>query len=132
MNAIQRVSHWKVSHPLLAGVVYAFVWMALGALALSVMLYSSSASEDDMISYTYIVHAIALFIGGWISGRRSGKKGWYYGGITGLCYSMLVLLIGFLAMDAGLSGTKLLLVLIAFCIGALGGIIGVNMSRTGK
>lgn len=132
MNAIQNVTRWKLGHPLLAGIVYAFVWMALGALALSVLLYSSSASEDEMKGYIYIVHCIALFIGGWISGKRSGKKGWYYGGMTGIAYALLVILIGFLAMDAGVSLQKFVQTIAAFAVSAIGGIIGVNMSKSAQ
>lgn len=101
----------------------------MGALALSVLLYSSSATEDKTLGYIYLVHIIALFIGGWTAGRRSGRKGWYYGGLTGFCYAMLVLVIGFLAMDAGITLQKLILVAAACACGALGGIFGVNMSR---
>ncbi|WP_374019648.1 TIGR04086 family membrane protein [Paenibacillus thiaminolyticus] len=129
MNALQRVSQWKPNHPILAGIVNSFIWMAMGALALSVLLYSSSANEDKTLSYIYLVHIIALFIGGWTAGRRSGRRGWYYGGLTGFCYAMLVLIIGFLAMDAGISLQKLILVAAACACGALGGIFGVNMSR---
>ncbi|CAH8708487.1 TIGR04086 family membrane protein [Paenibacillus thiaminolyticus] len=129
MNALQRVSQWKPNHPILAGIVNSFIWMAMGALALSVLLYSSSANEDKTLSYIYLVHIIALFIGGWTAGRRSGRRGWYYGGLTGFCYAMLVLIIGFLAMDAGISLQKLVLVVAACACSALGGIFGVNMSR---
>ncbi|MCM3289041.1 TIGR04086 family membrane protein [Paenibacillus sp. MER 180] len=132
MNAIQNVTRWKLGHPLVAGIVYAFVWMALGALALSVLLYSSSTSEDEMKGYIYIIHCIALFIGGWTSGRRSGKKGWYYGGMTGIFYVLLVMLIGFLAMDAGVSVQKLVQTVAAFAVSAIGGIIGVNMSKSSQ
>lgn len=128
MNALQRVSQWKPNHPILAGIVNSFIWMAMGALALSVLLYSSSANEDKTLGYIYLVHIIALFIGGWTAGRRSGRRGWYYGGLTGFCYAMLVLIIGFLAMDAGISLHKLILVAVAGACGALGGIFGVNMS----
>ncbi|MCG7410347.1 TIGR04086 family membrane protein [Paenibacillus sp. ACRRX] len=131
MNAIQKVSNWKMN-PIFAGICYGFVWLALGALTLSVLLAASSASEDNMKSYTYIIHGFALLVAGWTAGRRSGKKGWYYGGITGLLYLLIVLIIGFLAMDVSFNWNKLLYILLSFGVAALGGIAGVNTKKHKK
>lgn len=127
MNTTQNVTRWHLNRPILAGLVYAFVWMSAGIFTLSILLYISSISEDELKSYIYIVHCTALFIGGWASSRLSGKKGWYYGGITGLGYALLILLTGFLAMDAKFNLQKLIYLIVAFVVGALGGTIGVNM-----
>jgi len=132
MNPVPRVTRWNLNHPILAGIFYALIWMALGALTLSVILYLSPISENEMRTYTYVVHFIALFISGWTSGRISGKKGWYYGGIAGLGYALFLLLTGFLAMDAAFNLKKLVYTITAFTVGALGGIIGVNIRRTSR
>jgi len=130
MNTVQRVSKGSLSHPLAAGVFYSFIWLALEALVLSVLITTGSVGEDNPVRYTYVVHGIALFIGGIIAGRRSGHKGWYHGGITGFIYMLLVLLIAFLAVDAKLSFDKWMLVIVAFAVGAIGGMIGVNLKKS--
>ncbi|MGZ9584765.1 TIGR04086 family membrane protein [Paenibacillus marinisediminis] len=132
MNSIQRVTQGPLKHPLVAGVFYGFIWLALEALALSILLSTGSAGEDNLVRYTYLVHSIACLFGGFTSGRRSGKKGWYFGGITGVIYMLLVLIIAFLAVDVKLGLDKWLLVLAAFAVGSLGGIIGVNMKKGRK
>lgn len=129
MSSFQRVGQWKLSHPILAGLCSAFVWLGLGALALSVLLVASSSSEEGASTYVYLIHGFALIVGGWSAGKRSGKKGWYYGGMTGLFYMILVLMIGFLAMDAGLDWNKALYMLLSFAAGGLGGVVGVNMKK---
>ncbi|UHA74329.1 TIGR04086 family membrane protein [Paenibacillus sp. 481] len=129
MNTVQHVSKWKFGHPILAGVTYAFIWMALGALALSVLLFSNSTNEESLTKYTYIIHTFALLIGGWTAGRRSRYKGWYYGGLTGLLYALLIFIIGFLAMDSDFNGLRMILLIAAFGVSALGGIFGVNTKK---
>lgn len=130
MNTVQRVTQRPMNHPIVAGVCYGFIWLALEALALSVLLSAGSAGEDSLVKYTYIVHTIALIIGGFTAGKRSGKRGWYYGGITGALYMLIVLLIGFLAMNVTLGLDKWILLAASFVVSAIGGIIGVNMKRS--
>lgn len=130
MNTVQRVTQGRWNHPVIAGVFYGFIWLAVEALALSVLLTASSTGEENVVRYTYLVHGIALFIAGFTSGKRSGKKGWYYGGLTGVIYMLLILLIAFLSLDVRLGVDKWLLLLPAFATAALGGIIGVNMKKS--
>ena len=80
--------------------------------------------------YTYIVHGIAAAFGGLTAGRRATSKGWYQGSLTGAFYGIIVLLIGFLALDSAPSGVDLLWVLAAAAIGALGGMFGVNLQKS--
>lgn len=54
-------------------------------------------------------------------------KGWYYGGMTGLIYGLIILAARFLAFDLPLNVVSLYLLAGMFLIAALGGIIGVNM-----
>ncbi|MCR8846001.1 TIGR04086 family membrane protein [Paenibacillus sp. SC116] len=132
MNAMQRFSSGKLSHPLLAGIGYAFLWLAIGALALSILLVATSTQEDNLTKYSYFVHGFALLIGGWTSGKRSGRKGWYYGGVTGILYALLVFVIGFLALDMQWDAIKWIALAAAFGLSALGGIFGVNVSKDSK
>jgi putative membrane protein (TIGR04086 family) len=104
--------------------------MFIGALVLSFFLWMSDLREQELSTYTYVVHGLSLLIGGFIAGKRSGEKGWYYGGLTGIVYGLLVLLIGFLALDASFNWKDSLQLLIAFLLSALGGIFGVNTQRS--
>lgn len=128
-STMKQVHSPKIGSPFLAGLLYSIVWLAIGALLLSLLLHFSSMKENSLPFYSMIVHGFSALAGGFVSGKRSGKKGWYYGGLLGLLYGIIILIISFLAADTGLSLRSLLLLLTAFLTGAIGGMIGVNLRR---
>lgn len=105
------------------------IWLAVGALLLSLLLQFSSMKESELPSYALAIHAFASFVGGLTSGRRSEKKGWYNGSLLGLLYGLIVLIISFLASDASLSWYSALLLGAVLAAGAFGGMIGVNLKK---
>ncbi|MCM3129963.1 MULTISPECIES: TIGR04086 family membrane protein [unclassified Paenibacillus] len=129
MDFVRRVFSIRIHSPLLSGLITAFVWMFVGALVLSLFLWLTGMREQDLSSYTYFVHSIALLFGGFASGKKSGERGWYHGGITGVVYGLLVFVIGFLALNSSIQLYDLLQWVIAFFVAALGGIFGVNIKR---
>ncbi|HEY2492226.1 MAG TPA: TIGR04086 family membrane protein [Paenibacillus sp.] len=127
MEQIRRLFSLRVTNPILAGLCYAFSWMMIGAFVLSLFLWLSGMQEEDLTAYTYVVHACAVCIGGLVSGKRSGHKGWYQGGLTGAFYGVIILIIGFLALDNSFSLSKLVWIAAAYVLGSFGGMFGVNM-----
>ncbi len=85
--------------------------------------------EHDLGTYTYIIHIFSAIVGGMVSGKRAGKKGWYHGGLTGAFYTLIILLISFLALDNSLHLGNILWIGLAFVIGAIGGMFGVNLRQ---
>ncbi|WP_042201015.1 TIGR04086 family membrane protein [Paenibacillus camerounensis] len=130
MYLIRRLFSWRISSPVLSGLCRSFLWMLLGAVVLSLLLWSSGMKEQDLAMYTYIVHGIAAAFGGLTAGRRAESRGWYQGALTGILYGVIVLLVGFLALDSSPAGIDGLWVLAAAAISALGGIFGVNLQKT--
>ncbi|MNC54792.1 hypothetical protein D3C76_692380 [compost metagenome] len=130
MYLIRRLFSWRISSPVLSGLCRAFLWMLLGAVVLSLLLWGSGLEEQDLTMYTYIVHGIAAALGGLTAGRRAPGKGWYHGGITGAFYGIIVLLVGFLALDSAPAGIDCLWILAAAGIAAFGGIFGVNLHKS--
>ncbi|CDN42433.1 MULTISPECIES: TIGR04086 family membrane protein [Paenibacillus] len=129
MNPIKNVQKVRIGSPMLGGLAYSGLWLALGALLLSLMLYAGNLSEDSLPAWALGIHGTASLCGGFTSGKRSGAKGWYHGGLLGLVYGLLVLVIGFLAADAGMSSKTGILFLIVALAGAFGGMIGVNLRK---
>lgn len=130
MSVIRRLFSWKISSPVLSGLIRSFLWMMLGAFILSLLLWGSSLKEADLAMYTYIVHGVAAAFGGLTAGGRASSRGWYQGALTGLLYGLIVLLIGFLALDSSPAGVDFLWVLAAAGISALGGMFGVNLQKS--
>ncbi|WP_054027257.1 TIGR04086 family membrane protein [Bacillus sp. FJAT-28004] len=118
-----------IASPLLAGVLFSIIWLAVGALLLSLLLHFTGMKESSLPTNAMLVHGCAALAGGFTSGRRSERKGWYNGAILGLLYGSIVIIISFLASNASVSVHSLLLLGAALLAGAFGGMIGVNMKK---
>lgn len=113
----------------MTGLLFTFGLVLIGSLVTAMLLSFTNLRENTLPYFTFAINCIGLLVGGWVTGSRCGSKGWYYGGLTGLAYFALVLLIGFLGFDAPLQLATLLYLIGAFVISAMGGVIGVNMAR---
>lgn len=129
MERIRRVFSLRISSPVLSGLLYAFMWMLAGAFALSLLLWASNLSEDDLSLYTFLVHGVAALFGGIVSGKRSGNRGWYHGFMAGMLYGMILWIIGFLALNSPISLGDVTLMAIVMISGAVGGMFGVNIRK---
>jgi putative membrane protein (TIGR04086 family) len=130
MNSVKQIVRPpRIASPLIAGVIYSILWLALGALLLSFLLYFSGMKENNLPQSALAIHGFSALAGGFVSGKRSGMKGWYYGALLGLIYGITVLTIGFLAANSGLSLNSALMLLAAMLAGAFGGMVGVNLKK---
>jgi putative membrane protein (TIGR04086 family) len=118
-----------IASPLLAGVLFSLIWLAAGALLLSLFLHFSAMTESSLPSYAYIVHAAAALAGGFTAGKRSERKGWYNGTLLGFIYGAIIIIVSFLASNAPLSWHSLFLLGASLLSGAFGGMIGVNLKK---
>ncbi|MFD2116450.1 TIGR04086 family membrane protein [Paenibacillus yanchengensis] len=128
MNSNSKAS--QLASPLLAGIVYALLWLAAGALILSLLLHLTAMKESNMSLYTQVIHGIAAFFGGAAAGKRSISKGWYNGGITGVTYFLLVVIVSFLAANISFTLQSVILLATIVLCAAVGGMIGVNLKRS--
>ncbi|GIO04960.1 TIGR04086 family membrane protein [Brevibacillus reuszeri] len=120
----------SASTSVLTGLLYTLGLILIGALLATILLSFTSMREGSLPYFTYVINAIGLLTGGFVTGRRCGGKGWYYGGLTGLSYFILVILIGFLGFDAPMQWNTFLYLLAAFAIAGIGGILGVNSANS--
>ncbi|MBH5317128.1 TIGR04086 family membrane protein [Paenibacillus sp. GSMTC-2017] len=118
-----------IGSPLLAGVVFSLIWLGIGALFLSFMLHFTNMKESELGTYALLVHVFSALAGGFTSGKRSERKGWYNGGTLGLFYGIIVIIVSFLAADATLSWDSVLMLGSALLSGILGGVVGVNLKK---
>lgn len=129
MNPIERFPRFRITSPLLSGVVNAFIWLCIGAVVTSLIVTMTNMTEQSLTRAAYIIHGIACACGGFSSGKRSGSKGWYHGLLLGILYTVLVVLVGFLGFDAGLGPDTAILFGSAVAAGVLGGMVGVNAKK---
>lgn len=132
MNPMKQVGKMQVriSSPILSGLIFSLVIMLVGVLVVSLLLTLTGIGEESLPMFVYIIHGAALLIGGFITGRKRGTKGWYYGGLLGILYWLLIMLVGFLSMNAAFGMDVLITAGVCFVTGAIGGILGVNTNSS--
>jgi putative membrane protein (TIGR04086 family) len=126
MNSLSRIFGLRNASPVASGLYWSGIWLAIGALVLSIMLMSSSLSDSRMLPWVFCIHGYASFAGGFVSAKRSGRRGWYFGMANGLLYTILLLIISFLATDSSWTLTVPSLLAVTCITGAFGGMLGVN------
>lgn len=117
--------------PVMSGLYWSGIGLAIGALVLSVLLMGS-LKEADTLPWVYGVHGCASLAGGFAAAKRSGRKGWYFGLANGFLYTLLLLIVSFLATDAGWTSAIPILLLVTCLAGAFGGMIGVNAGSNSR
>lgn len=126
MSSLSRMLGLRIASPIASGLYWSGIWLAIGAVVLSILLMGSSLSAANMQPYVFGVHGFAALAGGFVSAKRSGKRGWYFGMANGLLYTLLLLVISFLANDMSWSTAVPILIGVTSFAGALGGMLGVN------
>jgi putative membrane protein (TIGR04086 family) len=129
MVPIKNVTDVRFSSPLFSGLVYAFLTMGITSLIFSFVLTFTTQNEDTLSYFVYFIHALSIINGAYACGKRTPNKGWYHGGILGVIYGVIIIIVGFLSFDYGFSLQSLMAMFGAFVLGALGGIFGVNHSK---
>jgi putative membrane protein (TIGR04086 family) len=129
MIAITKTRQPRISSPVLAGLIFAFAWMGGGALILSLLLFATGMKEASLPLYTFILHAVSLWFGGLAAGKRAKSKGWSTGGIVGVIYAIIVILVAFLGFNKGVSLSTAVFLAGSFLAGSAGGMVGVNSGK---
>jgi putative membrane protein (TIGR04086 family) len=116
--------------PVIYGLVASFVTALISILITTLVLGWSSVTEAKLSTITYVLNMVAVVIGSMLSARQAGNRGWYYGGLTGLCYAVLITLLGLLMVQGPVFNlNNLFQSILMGLIGAFGGMIGVNLKK---
>ncbi|SEN35371.1 TIGR04086 family membrane protein [Lihuaxuella thermophila] len=125
LGSVQR--GWR--SPWVAGQISIWGVVLVCSFITALMMKFTSLGSSQLPAISYAINALALLLGGFISGRKAGQRGWYYGGLQGLIYAVILVLISFLAYDSPMMINPLVFVICAFFASALGGIFGVNTKK---
>ncbi len=114
--------------PILRALLYAGALVAI----ISVLLVPALALEwikPDMLSPVFLYgNYAAIFLGALIAAYLMKGKGWLTGLIFAAVYMLVAAVLATIWRNPGLSANILFVrLLIAFCLGSLGGMIGVNL-----
>lgn len=104
-----------------AGVASAVLVMLALSLLAAMVVYFSPISEGSLNGIAIILNAMAIFIGGYITGHMVGSRGLLMGLITAAVILLLMIIIG--PSDGGNITLKVIYSLLS---GMIGGIFGVR------
>lgn len=114
--------------PVFRGFVMAVAFGILVLILFSLVLSIFGVRPADVpVTIVFLSYLIAV-IGGAIAGRRAKAKGWLAGGLVGVLFLCLLLLFNMLFHRIPINPLmSFVRILIAFPVGAAGGIIGMNL-----
>ena len=116
--------------PVLYGIVAALVTAFILILLTTFVMGWTMIPEANLGKITYVMNMIAALVGSMMAARSAGQRGWYYGGLTGLAYAVLVTLLGLLMVRGPLFNLNSLFnTILLGLIGGFGGMIGVNLRK---
>jgi putative membrane protein (TIGR04086 family) len=105
--------------------IISFIMILIYALFLSF----SSISDASMSKVTQTILIISVAIASAYGGKKTRRRGWMFGAVLGLIFSILLIPFG-MAIGQAFSMDMLLVakMLVTAAVGAIGGIIGVNLN----
>ncbi|MBX5436987.1 MAG: TIGR04086 family membrane protein [Alicyclobacillaceae bacterium] len=113
--------------PVLYGLGWALFVAAVATLFVSVAAHFITLGDHQLVVAAYAIHCAAVLIGALAASRAARERGWYYGGLTGLIYAVIMVCLGLVIDNTfSLDAAGLFRVLLMAVIGAFGGIVGVG------
>ncbi|WP_239671691.1 TIGR04086 family membrane protein [Mangrovibacillus cuniculi] len=113
---------------ILFGVGTIFVLATVVSLLFSTILRFTDTNETSFALTITILSFVSVFIGGFIAGGKGKEKGWLTGGLTGLAYTLIVLLFQFLGHDQLFSGGQWMYHGFYVLTAVVAGVLGVNVA----
>ncbi|UTR09259.1 TIGR04086 family membrane protein [Evansella sp. LMS18] len=119
--------HQRMLSSALYGILAILILVVAASFISSLLLRFTSMQEG---SFTWVLLGfsfIAVFTGGFISGGRSGERGWLTGAVTALLFTIIIFLVQFLGYNQGFDTEQLLIHCGYLFAAILGGMLGVNV-----
>lgn len=98
-------------------------------LLMTVLNYFDIIKNNFLIIFKLIIPISSLFIGGFIIGKGSKKKGWLEGLKLSLIFITILLIINFIVLNSKIEFKNLLYYLIISVSCIFGSIIGINKNQ---
>lgn len=114
-----------------AGVVATFLLTVLVSAVLAVLIYVTNLTEAHVSGVLFYTGLVAIALGGAVSSRRAGTLGWLHGGLAGLVYVLLSVVLGALLFPGSQAlGQVVGKIALGGVCGAAGGVAGINAFNT--
>ncbi|WP_353097015.1 TIGR04086 family membrane protein [Tissierella praeacuta] len=114
---------------LLRGLLLAYIITCILILFFSLLLTYSSLKENKMPLINTIIMMLSIISGSVYVSRGIKEKGWINGGIVGIVYYLILIILNFMFLKSLTLDIFSISKLALACItGIIGGIIGINIS----
>lgn len=74
MSSLSRIFGLRNASPVASGLYWSGIWLAVGAIILSILLAGSSLKESGMLPWVFGVHGFATLAGGFVSAKKIGAQ----------------------------------------------------------
>jgi len=110
------------------GILNAYLLTLVLFLMLGGILYFTKMSEDIIPTAVVVLSALSIIISGINATRDIDHLGWLHGGLIGFLYVAVLLIVGFFIMPSMSYGVSTVVdFVLGFAVGALAGVLGVNL-----
>ena len=113
---------------ILKGLTFSIIFTLVLFFIFAIILRFSNISDSIIPGIVLIVSIISILCGATICTKKAKSQGWLWGGSVGGIYALLLYIISSLTLTGfSFSFTTIYLILGYILIGAIGGIIGINI-----
>lgn len=109
------------------GVITILSLAVIFSLIFSLILTFTHTEEKSISLLITIISFFCVFTGGFICGGKGKQKGWLIGGVTGLLYSLIILMYQYLGHGALFSIEQMIYYTCYTLTAMMGGVLGVNI-----
>ncbi|AEF17458.1 MULTISPECIES: TIGR04086 family membrane protein [Thermoanaerobacterium] len=113
---------------IIVGLLISYIITLLFFIIYALVLTYTPLSELTLPTLTMLITIIGIVLSGAIAARNTKSKGWLNGGLAGLLYVLLMLFLGvYFVKEAGINAGIALKLIWGVILGAIGGMIGINL-----
>ncbi|WP_408954474.1 TIGR04086 family membrane protein [Natroniella sp. ANB-PHB2] len=111
---------------ILRGLIISLIILLASSAFLGVIISLTNIASNSVNTILFALNYLALFIGGLVASYSAQNNGWLNGGLVGVVYMAVIILLGSLWTPITISLGLAARVVIGFVVSALGGVIGIN------
>ena len=114
---------------MIKGLIISFIITMIFILGLATYIMNNNINDEQISTIIIIINAISILIGTTIATRKLTKNGIINGIIIAGIYIGAIYLISSFIYGFGVNTKSIIMIITSIIIGAIGGIIGINMKK---
>lgn len=134
LSSLQNIaSDNKISiGAIVKGVILAYFITLIVFLVFAILITYTNFPESAIPTVVIVTTILSIVIAGTSVAKKVKSKGWLNGAITGIAYMVILYIISSLALTGFVFDKYVVyMMFLGLCIGAFGGIIGINLKGKG-